>query len=117
MKPGQLVLMFESDVRAILKLSTEAVQVRQQMITLVESMRSSGILYSEGTREFKKTFIGHVLEKNRGNQSRAARELGMHRNTLSRTISELNLKVDDYVPQRKPIGSQNISAIQEARRA
>jgi transposase-like protein len=29
--------------------------------------------------------------ENHGNQCKAARELGMHRNTLSRTISELKL--------------------------
>lgn len=56
-------------------------------------MYESGILYSEAVREFKKRFILAVLQKNQGNQCRAARELGMHRNTLSRTISELKLDV------------------------
>jgi Fis family transcriptional regulator len=32
-----------------------------------------------------------VLQENKGNQCRTARELGMHRNTLSRTISELKI--------------------------
>ena len=32
-----------------------------------------------------------VLQENNGNQCRAARQLGMHRNTLSRTISELKI--------------------------
>jgi len=56
-------------------------------------MYRSNILYSEGVREFKKRFILTVLQENKGNQCRAARELGMHRNTLSRTISELKLDV------------------------
>jgi len=42
-------------------------------------------------REFKKRFILAVLEENKGNQCRAARELGMHRNTLSRTLAELEI--------------------------
>ncbi len=32
-----------------------------------------------------------VLARHRGNQCKAAAELGMHRNTLSRTIAELDL--------------------------
>jgi Fis family transcriptional regulator, factor for inversion stimulation protein len=34
-----------------------------------------------------------VLEENRGNQCKAARQLGMHRNTLSRTMQELKIDV------------------------
>ncbi len=56
-------------------------------------MYRSNILYSEGVREFKKRFILTVLQENKGNQCRAARELGMHRNTLSRTITELKIDV------------------------
>jgi len=56
--------------------------------------RSTGsILYSEAVREFKKRFIITVLEENRGNQCKAARQLGMHRNTLSRTMQELKIDV------------------------
>ena len=54
-------------------------------------MYKSGILYSEAVREFKKRFLLSVLQENNGNQCKAARELGMHRNTLSRTIAELKL--------------------------
>jgi DNA-binding NtrC family response regulator len=56
-------------------------------------MYKSNILYSEAVREFKKRFIVHVLEENSGNQCRAARQLGMHRNTLSRTLTELKIDV------------------------
>jgi Fis family transcriptional regulator, factor for inversion stimulation protein len=66
--------------------------VKDQLEALVGQMHKSGILYSEAVREFKKRFILAVLTENSGNQCKAARELGMHRNTLSRTINEL--KVD-----------------------
>jgi len=59
-------------------------------------MYRSNILYSEAVREFKKRFIAAVLSENKGNQCRAARQLGMHRNTLSRTISELKIDVRDF---------------------
>jgi Fis family transcriptional regulator, factor for inversion stimulation protein len=59
-------------------------------------MYRSNILYSEAVREFKKRFIATVLEENKGNQCRAARQLGMHRNTLSRTIGELKIDVREF---------------------
>jgi DNA-binding NtrC family response regulator len=65
--------------------------VKDQLEALINQMYKSGILYSEAVREFKKRFILAVLQENNGNQCKAARELGMHRNTLSRTISELKL--------------------------
>lgn len=67
--------------------------MRDQLEALIAQMYESGILYNEAVREFKKRFILAVLQKNQGNQCRAARELGMHRNTLSRTITELKLDV------------------------
>ena len=65
--------------------------MKDQLEALILQMYKSNILYSEAVREFKKRFIVTVLEENRGNQCKAARELGMHRNTLSRTITELKL--------------------------
>ncbi len=67
--------------------------MKDQLEALINQMYKSGILYSEAVREFKKRFILTVLEENNGNQCKAARELGMHRNTLSRTIAELKLDV------------------------
>ncbi len=65
--------------------------MKDQLEALVKQMHASGILYSEAVREFKKRFLITVLQANNGNQCKAARELGMHRNTLSRTINELKL--------------------------
>lgn len=67
--------------------------MKDQLEALVIQMYKSGILYSEAVREFKKRFILTVLAENRGNQCKASRELGMHRNTLSRTINELKLDI------------------------
>lgn len=77
--------------------------VKDQLEALIFQMHKSGILYSEAVREFKKKFILTVLQENKGNQCKAARQLGMHRNTLSRTISELNLDVRAFRPgARRP---------------
>jgi Fis family transcriptional regulator len=65
--------------------------VKRELDSLVTQMHAGGITYNEAVREFKKRFILEVLAHHRGNQCKAARELGMHRNTLSRTIAELDL--------------------------
>lgn len=81
--------------------------MKDQLESLVSQMYGSGILYSEAVREFKKRFIMNVLEQNKGNQCKAARELGMHRNTLSRTISELKLDVRQFRDGgRRPVRSE-----------
>lgn len=70
--------------------------MKDQLEALVQQMYRSNILYSEAVREFKRRFISTVLEENKGNQCRAARQLGMHRNTLSRTIDELKIDVRQF---------------------
>jgi Fis family transcriptional regulator len=65
--------------------------VKDQLEALIMQMYKSGITYSEAVCEFKKRFILTVLQDSKGNQCKAARQLGMHRNTLSRTITELKL--------------------------
>ena len=67
--------------------------MKNELEVLVSEMNSSGILYTEAVREFKKVFIANVLQQNKGNQCKAAKQLGMHRNTLSRTMAELELDI------------------------
>lgn len=65
--------------------------MRRELDSLVTQMHSSGIPYEEAVREFKKQYLREVLAAHKGNQCKAATELGMHRNTLSRTMAELGL--------------------------
>ncbi len=65
--------------------------MRDQLEGLVVQMVERGILFDEAVGEFEKRFIKRVLERAEGNQSRAAGMLGIHRNTLSRKISEYKL--------------------------
>jgi len=65
--------------------------VRRELDSLVTQMHSSGVSYEDAVREFKKQYLREVLMANRGNQCKAAEELGMHRNTLSRTMADLGL--------------------------
>jgi len=45
----------------------------------------------DAIRQFKKRYILEVLAHHKGNQCKAAEELGMHANTLSRTLAELDM--------------------------
>lgn len=60
--------------------------MKDQLETLVGQMVERGIQFDEAINEFEKKFIKRVLDRSRGNQSRAARLLGIHRNTLIRKI-------------------------------
>ncbi|HLH09423.1 MAG TPA: helix-turn-helix domain-containing protein [Terriglobales bacterium] len=76
--------------------------MKDQLEALVTQMYKGGILYSEAVREFKKRFIITVLQESNGNQCRAARQLGMHRNTLSRTIDELKIDMRALRDSKRP---------------
>jgi Fis family transcriptional regulator len=65
--------------------------LKRDLENLVLQMHVAGLGYNDAVREFKKRFILEVLARHRGNQCKAAEELGMHRNTLSRTLTELGL--------------------------
>ena len=65
--------------------------MKREMESLVSQMHTGGVNYADAVREFKKRYILHVLAQHKGNQCKASVELGMHRNTLSRTIEELGL--------------------------
>lgn len=65
--------------------------MKDQLESLVGMMVDRGILLEEAVTEFEKKFIRRVLERSKGNQCRAAKILGIHRNTLSRKIGEYKL--------------------------
>ena len=65
--------------------------MKREMELLVAQMHADGISYDDAVREFKRRYLLQVLVSHRGNQCKAAEELGMHRNTLSRTLTELEM--------------------------
>jgi DNA-binding NtrC family response regulator len=71
--------------------------VKDQLESLIGMMVDRGILLGEAVTEFEKKFIKRVLDRANGNQSRAARVLGIHRNTLSRKVGAYKL---DQQPRR-----------------
>ena len=77
--------------------------MKEKLEALVSQMIEHGILYEDAVCEFERRFIKKVLDKNNGNQSKAAQALGIHRNTLSRKIEDLEL---DHQPRRRKRSSR-----------
>jgi len=67
--------------------------MKEQLEGVVLQMYSAGVRCSEAVREFQKAFILTVLKDQRGNQCKAAEKLGIHRNTLRRTIKDLEIDI------------------------
>jgi Fis family transcriptional regulator len=65
--------------------------LKREMDALITQMHTAGISYADAVRQFKKRYILEVMAHHKGNQCKAATELGMHRNTLSRTLAELHM--------------------------
>ncbi len=72
--------------------------MKEKLDDLINQMVEDEIDYEDAVSEFEKRFIRRVLERANGNQSKAAKTLGIHRNTLSRKVEQLGL---DHQPRRR----------------
>ena len=82
--------------------------MKQQLEDLVREMRRIGIPYEQAVDQFKKAFLSVVLRTNNGNQSKSAKQLGVHRNTLTRTILAMHIDLTPMRPsaRRRPPQSE-----------
>ena len=65
--------------------------VKEQLESLVSEMIDRRIYLEEALNEFEKKFIQSALTKTGGNQTKAAKVLGVHRNTLNRKVIQHKL--------------------------
>ena len=65
--------------------------MRELLGRLVDQMVAGGITFEDGRREFERRFISRVLDDTDGHLSKAALQLGLHRNTLTRKLAELEI--------------------------
>ena len=63
-----------------------------QLDRLIEELVTKGVRYEEAHREFEKRYIVRVLQRADGSLCKAADQLGMHRNTLTRKLSEHHIR-------------------------
>jgi DNA-binding protein Fis len=62
--------------------------MKSRLEALVAEMVERGILYEDAVAEFEKHFILSVLKQTKGNLSKAAEQLRLHRNTLSKRVEK-----------------------------
>ena len=75
--------------------------MKEDLEQIVLEMFRSGLQYSEAVREFQKMFLTTVLREENANQVKAAKRLGIHRNTLRRQIEELGLDIKSLIGMRR----------------
>ena len=75
--------------------------LKEELEQIVLQMYRSGLQCSEAVPEFQKIFLTTVLREENANQLRAAKRLGMHRNTLRRKIQELELDIKTFQGMRR----------------
>ena len=71
--------------------------MKVELEALVDEMITRGILFEEAVKEFEKKFILSVVSRNRNNLSKAAIELGIHRNTLSKRLLEYDHNFNHHI--------------------
>lgn len=79
----------------------------------VREMRSLRMSYQDALRSFQERYIVEVLLSHSCHMGRTAKELGMHPNTLTRTIRDLNIDVR-LVRQVHPLSARPLRDFREA---
>jgi DNA-binding NtrC family response regulator len=89
--------------------SSRGPALQEELEQIVLQMYKSGLQYSEAVSEFQKTFLATVLREANANQVRAAKELGIHRNTLRLQIQEFELDIKMLrVGRRRPVLGERV---------
>lgn len=80
---------------------------KQHVVELVTFARNGGISVGELLHLVRREYVIDALRDNNVNVCRTASEMGIHRNTLSRQIDDLEIDVDDLKAERdrKPVCS------------
>ncbi len=76
----------------------EMVALKDKIIELEESLYNArkGALYKSVLEVIEKQLIEHILERTEGNQLKAARILGLNRNTIRAKIKKLGINARIY---------------------
>lgn len=64
-------------------------------------------IFHQRVSEFQRKMIRGALRRNHGNQVHAARELGLHRNTLARHCELLGIDVSAFRPSKERVHAMN----------
>ena len=66
--------------------------LKDGLTPIVDELVQSGVTLAQARREFERQLIEASIRSNQGNMGRAARSLGVHRNTLRNKVSDLGIE-------------------------
>jgi Fis family transcriptional regulator, factor for inversion stimulation protein len=75
--------------------------MKERFDGLIEHLLAGNIFLQEAIELLERSMIGRALEHNGGNQCAASKQLGIHRNTLQRKMTEYG--IGNGRPRRKPV--------------
>jgi DNA-binding NtrC family response regulator len=75
--------------------------MKEKFDGLIEHLLAGNIFLPEAIELLERSMIGRALEQHSGNQCAAAKQLGIHRNTLQRKIGQYEL--GNGRPRRRPV--------------
>jgi DNA-binding NtrC family response regulator len=75
--------------------------MKERFDALIDDLMNAGFFLEQAVEILEKGMIDRALGNTKANQSRAAKLLGIHRNTLQRKMVEHN--IDGRRPRRKPV--------------
>jgi DNA-binding protein Fis len=70
----------------------EQTKLKDRLEALCIEMLDRGIHFGEALEQFEKTLIIEMVKRNGGNMIRASVALGIHRNTLSKRLTQYKAK-------------------------
>ena len=76
--------------------------MRESLDDVIVQMRQGGILYDEAIGAFRRAFISAALRAKGGNACKAAAAMGVHRNTLRRLCTELEVDAMEFRRAQRP---------------
>ena len=77
--------------------------MKEKFEGLVEHLLGGNIPLQEAIEMLERSMIERALDRSRGNQSAASKQLGIHRNTLQRKMVEYGLGERRARARRKPV--------------
>jgi Fis family transcriptional regulator len=77
--------------------------MKEKFDSLVEQLVGGNVFLQEAVEVMERSMIRLALERHSGNQCAAAKQLGIHRNTLQRKMVEYGLDNGRVRARRKPL--------------
>jgi len=71
---------------------SDKLTIHRKMEIIIEEMVEKELSLKDGLKEFEKIYIETALKKYKGNMTKMARALGIHRNTLRTRTKSLKIK-------------------------